>query len=280
VRDAFEEAKHPRAAGGRFGDKPGSGDPTAHGKWWMGQRKVLHGNRVQGSRFSKVEDNPTVKRLLNGEQLSRTNQGVVALRDIAKDLGFDKPAKLVSQSDVEAQASSSKWGTLMRGAPEEHGDEIAKGEYWAGAGMYGRGLYFGQNENAQKKAEQFGDVVVPAVLPDKARVIGYEQIRAEFLKWQEDFQKLNSLSALFKRVAAGEITEEQAGKISETAPIVRAAISDETTFAAALGYDAVFVNFSEGTKYKSIAADVGANEMIVLNRSILTVGPERKRKKS
>jgi SPP1 gp7 family putative phage head morphogenesis protein len=38
TRDAFEEAKHPRGAHGRFGEKPDQS--STHVPWWLGQRKA------------------------------------------------------------------------------------------------------------------------------------------------------------------------------------------------------------------------------------------------
>ena len=80
---------------------------------------------------------------------------------------------------------------------------------------------------------------------------------------------------MFELRSEGKINKSQFNKSRERLVSQRVMIQDEGAFAVSEGYQAAYVRTSDGTvNYMSIASDVGADELVIYDRSILTVNSD------
>ncbi|MBX6386792.1 MAG: hypothetical protein IRZ07_28080, partial [Microbispora sp.] len=161
---------------------------------------------------------------------------------ILRRQGFDRPATVTDARGVDAIVDQGGI-ELFRGSSAERARALAEGELAAagdamGAGAFGRGIYAGGREVAERYAAPDG-LTRMALRPD-ARVITMEDLKA------------------LREQMSPSWTDQQA-----------AMFYDPGQFAAALGYDAI--------AYGAKGAPLTERNFVILNRSALVIerGPVR-----
>lgn len=224
----------------------------------------------------KAAEHDFFKKMGDGDTpFSRSHGGHNPIFFIGEEKGFNKKPQQLSSKQFDKELKKSASGILYRGvSKQEFRDQFIKGENFTGVGIYGRGSYFGAGKKAFEKAEQFSHEIKPikAAMKPSAKIVKYSDLIKEQKKFLADLEADLSFSNISKKIDSGEITQKKANQLLNSGGAAKRELQDEGVFATFRGYDAIWVDLSSGKiPYKSYAIDVGADEMIVLNRGKVMV---------
>jgi len=176
--------------------------------------------------------------------------------------GIDGTPNVLSQAAFDKLEGN----VLFRGVTQsEYVSAFKTGKYYGGTGVYGSGHYFVGGVDAQagyRSAKGFAlgeDAnLIRMKLPSNAKVIKWDNLRAEMEVWSDEVGKEVGFSKINKLVEAGKITEEEASIWMSFKNFA----SDPGRYAVLKGYDVIEIpNMAMG----------GNSYWVVINRSILNV---------
>lgn len=174
-------------------------------------------------------------------------KGDSTLESLAKESGFSELPKVVDEDELDriiAEGHREIWRGVNQEKKGEFTESFRSGEYFAGEGVYGNGIYTATGEDAKRLAAlyspgEYGAVMRMAIDKD-AKVISYGELKTlmdnEIKKIKLD---LDNEKAFFE------------------SKVTRDILSDPGRFAAINGYDAIEVE--------------GQGQFIVLNRKALYI---------
>jgi hypothetical protein len=178
------------------------------------------------------------------------NVGDIFLREIIKDSNFIKNPIIITSTEMEKLEKQKTNNILYRGITKSEYSNIFKnGEYYAGTGICGSGIY---TSNDMKVAKQYAGntgIIMKMCLNKDAKIINGDDLRIiqeKFLDELNEYkQNIQKYSDEYKKVE-----------------LIRHIMEDPGKFATINGYDAI--------KYSGDGILV-KNQMLVLNRSVLFV---------
>ena len=184
--------------------------------------------------------------------------GDIVLQDMAKEVGFDKKPTLLSKEEMDAYIQQGN-RELFRGIAgreaETYVEQFKTGEYFAGKGVYGNGIYTAYGEDGMEVAKQFAGRVEKNVLrislKKDAKIISYDALiemqKSEFTALKDEERALRRKA----RKEADRIYDEtgdddkvemflkEAAKKWEEKERYRRALADPGRYALYKGYDAI-----------------------------------------
>lgn len=257
----WREEQHPRDRRGRFSDRPDG--------WAQAVSDALTGMRGQDLRGKLNYDKLYEKlRKVTMTREGSDSRGDVALGDIYEQQGFHGRPKVVARQEMDRLIQSGHL-EMFRGVAESRDGTISSAEYaqqfrlgdehYPGFGMHGNGSYATTWQmEAQGYSDPFGEGfrqstdlkrwpgVIRIALPPDARIAEVQRLKGQ------QAADLNQIRA------RGDDAKYNV-------------LADVGRYAAALGYDAIWLGplTTRGTKLPD--APPSRDHYIILNRSILTV---------
>ena len=129
--------------------------------------------------------------------------GDIVLQDMAKEVGFDKKPTLLSKEEMDAYIQQGNRELFRgiggrQGEAETYVEQFKIGEYFAGKGVYGNGIYTAYGEDGMEVAKQFAGGVEKNVLrmslKKDAKIISYDALiemqKLEFTALQDEERAL------------------------------------------------------------------------------------------
>ena len=123
---------------------------TARAKDITEELKTYFGTTIE--EYVKSQGDEDVRQRLIDQQKQTTGQGDLRLELIAKKQGFDGLPKVVSSEEM-SRLEKEGWTIAYRGmadseegSGEDFAEQFRTGEYYAGLGSFGNGIYFTTNE--------------------------------------------------------------------------------------------------------------------------------------
>lgn len=219
----------------------------------------------------------------------------VALRHITARQGFGAKPHVINQAQMDAytKAGETVWFRGIRGSGgRAHADltnQFRTGNLYVGSGIWGNGTYVaagprgfkgpyygetggfvqGAGKSAFEVANQFsgGGLVMTGTLKANARVINWNDLESEWAKAVESWTGTGSGASLTPaqrtRAETGEEILVEGPSIYAELPAV---LKDPGRYAAAQGYDAIYVPNSN-----RIGSAEAGDQYIILNRSAVRV---------
>ena len=186
--------------------------------------------------------------------------GDIVLQDMAKEVGFHKKPTLLSKEEMDAYIQQGN-RELFRGIGGRQGEaeiyveQFKTGEYFAGKGVYGNGVYTAYGEDGMEVAKQFAGGVEKNVLrislKKDAKIISHDALietqKLEFTALQDEERALRRKA----RKEADRIYDEtgdddkvemflkEAAKKWEETERYRRVLADPGRYALYKGYDAI-----------------------------------------
>lgn len=246
----FDESLHPRDDAGKFtisgGGLASDGEPIRVSRQIEGTQtfsKIVDAMKETGQQAifpASDYTNPQSELAKFYDKLPGNQDPVLAM--LAHEKGFDAPPQIASPSEVDrmvAAGAPDLWRGVARNG-DQSGEEVARqflhGDYYAGKGTYGNGVYFIQsNDNtpgarmgaainfAGSYADGGGGVLHATLAPD-AKIADYDTIDAE-------------AKSHYDAVMAQSVGEHDPHDAA-----VRHVLYDVGRYAMAQGYDAISVN--------------------------------------
>ena len=191
---------------------------------------------------------------------SMSVHGDIVLRDMAKEVGFDKKPTLLSKEEMDAYIQQGNRELLRgiagrEGKAEPYVEQFKTGEYFAGKGVYGNGIYTAYGEDGFEVAKQFaGGVeknVLRMALKKDAKIISYDALiemqKLEFTALQEEERALRrkarrEADRIYDETGDDDKVEEflkEAAKKWEEMEKFRRVLADPGRYALYKGYDAI-----------------------------------------
>jgi hypothetical protein len=186
--------------------------------------------------------------------------GDIVLQDMAKEVGFDKKPTLLSKEEMDAYIQQGNRELFRgiggrQGEAETYVEQFKIGEYFAGKGVYGNGIYTAYGEDGMEVAKQFAGGVEKNVLrmslKKDAKIISYDALiemqKLEFTALQDEERALRRKA----RKEADRIYDEtgdddkvemflkEAAKKWEEMERYRRVLADSGRYALYKGYDAI-----------------------------------------
>ena len=176
---------------------------------------------------------------------------------------------------------------IFRGVTDpSHKAQFFSGEYFAGTGIYGNGYYFSTSKKeavayaldeeqqekektvAESPAQERKDLSIPeedkaknvieAKLPQSAKIISWEDLKAEMEEWSKKIEQKTGFVPISKLVDKGVLTEKEASVWMSFKDLGK----DPGRYCAMKGYDAIRVSGVGGE---------GADYLVVVNRTAVVV---------
>jgi hypothetical protein len=188
------------------------------------------------------------------------SHGDIVLQDMAKEVGFDKKPTLLSKEEMDAYIQQGNIEIFRgiggrQGEAERYVEQFKTGEYFAGKGVYGNGIYTAYGEDGMEVAKQFAGGVEKNVLrislKKDAKIISYDALiemqKLEFTALQDEERALRRKA----RKEADRIYDEtedddkvemflkEAAKKWEEMERYRQVLADLGRYALYKGYDAI-----------------------------------------
>ena len=190
--------------------------------------------------------------------------GDIVLQDMAKEVGFDKKPTLLSKEEMDAYIQQGN-RELFRGIAgreaETYVEQFKTGEYFAGKGVYGNGIYTAYGEDGIEVAKQFAGGVEKNVLrislKKDAKIISYDALiemqKLEFTALQEEERALRrkarrEADRIYDETGDDDKVEEflkEAAKKWEEMEKYRRVLADPGRYALYKGYDAIDIPSSK-----------------------------------
>ena len=186
--------------------------------------------------------------------------GDIVLQDMAKEVGFHKKPTLLSKEEMDAYIQQGNRELFRgiggrQGEAETYVEQFKTGEYFAGKGVYGNGIYTAYGEDGMEVAKQFAGGVEKNVLrislKKDAKIISYDALiemqKLEFTALQDEERALRRKA----RREADRIYDEtgdddkvemflnEAAKKWEEMERYRRVLADPGRYALYKGYDAI-----------------------------------------
>jgi len=193
------------------------------------------------------------------QELNALHEDIV-LQDMAKEVGFDKKPTLLSKEEMDAYIQQGNKELFRgiggrQGEAETYVEQFKTGEYFAGKGVYGNGIYTAYGEDGMEVAKQFAGGVEKNVLrislKKDAKIISHDALiemqKLEFTALQEEERALRRKA----RKEADRIYDEtgdddkvemflkEAAKKWEETERYRRVLADPGRYALYKGYDAI-----------------------------------------
>ena len=186
--------------------------------------------------------------------------GDIVLQDMAKEVGFDKKPTLLSKEEMDAYIQQGNRELLRgiagrEGKAEAYVEQFKTGEYFAGKGVYGNGIYTAYGEDGFEVAKQFaGGVeknVLRMALKKDAKIILHDALiemqKLEFTALQEEERALRrkarrEADRIYDETGDDDKVEEflkEAAKKWEEMERYRQVLADPGRYALYKGYDAI-----------------------------------------
>ena len=151
------------------------------------------------------------------------------LKEMASEIGFNKPPVLVSKAELDKIIAEGHI-PLARGVSKaEFADEFLTGDYFAGKGVNGNGIYVAAGEDRYKRSIAYlGEegTLMNLALDNGAKIIDIEELK--------DLME-SERSSLIRSLRTAKADEK------ESLTVMRHFLADPGRFAMARGYDAVKV---------------------------------------
>jgi len=190
--------------------------------------------------------------------------GDIVLQDMAKEVGFHKKPTLLSKEEMDAYIQQGN-RELFRGIAgreaETYVEQFKTGEYFAGKGVYGNGIYTAYGEDGIEVAKQFAGGVEKNVLrislKKDAKIISYDALiemqKLEFTALQEEERALRrkarkEADRIYDETGDDDKVEEflkEAAKKWEEMEKYRQVLADSGRYALYKGYDAIDISSSK-----------------------------------
>lgn len=184
--------------------------------------------------------------------------GDIVLQDMAEEVGFHKKPTLLSKEEMDAYIQQGN-RELFRGIAgreaETYVEQFKTGEYFAGKGVYGNGIYTAYGEDGFEVAKQFAGGVEKNVLrmglKKDAKIISYDALiemqKSEFAALQEEERALRrkarrEADRIYDETGDDDKVEEflkEAAKKWEEMEKYRRVLADAGRYALYKGYDAI-----------------------------------------
>jgi len=193
------------------------------------------------------------------QELNALHEDIV-LQDMAKEVGLDKKPTLLSKEEMDAYIQQGNRELFRgiggrQGEAETYVEQFKTGEYFAGKGVYGNGIYTAYGEDGMEVAKQFAGGVEKNVLrislKKDAKIISHDALiemqKLEFTALQEEERALRRKA----RKEADRIYDEtgdddkvemflkEAAKKWEETERYRRVLADPGRYALYKGYDAI-----------------------------------------
>ncbi len=193
------------------------------------------------------------------QQLNALHEDIV-LQDMAKEVGFHKKPTLLSKEEMDAYIQQGNRELFRgiggrQGEAEKYVEQFKTGEYFAGKGVYGNGIYTAYGEDGMEVAKQFAGGVEKNVLrislKKDAKIISHDALietqKLEFTALQDEERALRRKA----RKEADRIYDEtgdddkvemflkEAAKKWEETERYRRVLADPGRYALYKGYDAI-----------------------------------------
>ena len=186
--------------------------------------------------------------------------GDIVLQDMAKEVGFDKKPTLLSKEEMDAYIQQGNRELFRgiggrQGEVERYVEQFKTGEYFAGKGVYGNGIYTAYGEDGFEVGKQFaGGVeknVLRMALKEDAKIISYDALiemqKSEFTALQEEERVLRrkarrEADRIYDETEDDDKVEEflkEAAKKWEEMEKYRQVLADLGRYALYKGYDAI-----------------------------------------
>src|SRR5690606_3723639 len=153
------------------------------------------GKMLLGGSWESLESSEVFQRALQDRDYLHGGGGPgdQVLMDLAKLNGFTGPPKLASSSEIDGLIANGHT-ELYRGIQgKQYVREFKEGEYFAGTGVYGSGIYTAVGESGFEVAKEFtgrDGAVVRMALSKDAKVIDFHELVA---KQREELDTLRDL---------------------------------------------------------------------------------------
>lgn len=177
---------------------------------------------------------------------SVSGKGDIRLKNLAEEIGFSEMPTIVTEAELDkivAEGHRELWRGLGQNKPGEFTDLFRSGDYFAGEGIYGNGIYTGTGEGAKTLAALYAPgehgAVMRMAIDKDAKVITVTELKERL----EKEQKLLRLDR----------SSEEAFAASK---VKRSFMEDPGRAAVVWGYDAI---------------DAENGQFIVLNRKAIYV---------
>jgi len=193
-------------------------------------------------------------------QQLNASHGDIVLQDMAKEVGFHKKPTLLSKEEMDAYIQQGNRELFRgiggrQGEAETYVEQFKTGEYFAGKGVYGNGVYTAYGEDGMEVAKQFaGGVeknVLRMALKEYAKIILYDALiemqKLEFTALQEEERALRrkarrEADRIYDETEDDDKVEEflkEAAKKWEEMEKYRQVLADLGRYALYKGYDAI-----------------------------------------
>jgi hypothetical protein len=191
--------------------------------------------------------------------------GDIVLQDMAEEVGFHKKPTLLSKEEMDAYIQQGNRELFRgiggrQGEAETYVEQFKTGEYFAGKGVYGNGIYTAYGEEGFEVAKQFaGGVeknVLRMALKEDAKIISYDALiemqKSEFTALQEEERALRrkarrEADRIYDETEDDDKVEEflkEAAKEWEEMEKSRQVLADLGRYALYKGYDAIDISSS------------------------------------
>lgn len=158
----------------------------------------------------------------------------ILLEEFAKIQKFDGPATIVDSKTFNKSIKDNKFKNVYRGFTNKTSSEkFALGDYYAGQGISGNGIYVSENKSFAKRYSGESGSILSIAIPSNYNIISIEKLFDERRSFIEKNKSLDNID------------------------LVKKFVKDAGRFAILMGYDAIKIP--------------DTSEIIILNRSGLLV---------
>ena len=211
--------------------------------------------------FPSVPKKTLERAMYDPDYLSQMSvHGDLVLQDMAEEVGFHRKPTLLSKEEMDAYIQQGNRELLRgiagrEGKAEAYVEQFKTGEYFAGKGVYGNGIYTAYGEDGMEVAKQFADGVEKNVLrmalKKDAKIISYDALiemqKSEFTALQEEERALRrkarrEADRIYDETGDDDKVEmflKEAAKEWEEMERYRQVLADLGRYALYKGYDAI-----------------------------------------
>jgi hypothetical protein len=229
-------------------------------KGWQGMRGASLIKTTPS--FPSVPKKTLERAMYDPDYLSQMSvfQGDLILQDMAEEVGFHRKPTLLSKEKMDAYIQQGNRELFRgiggrQGEAETYVEQFKTGEYFAGKGVYGNGIYTAYGEDGMEVAKQFANEVEKNVLrislEKDAKIISYDALidmqKLEFTALQDEERALRrkarkEADRIYDETGDDDKVEmflEEAAKKWEEMEKYQRVLADPGRYALYKGYDAI-----------------------------------------